>query len=151
MLGEFGLKQTLTKKDGKLDVDQDVMWMWVKTYASRYKDGSRFEWSITLKRRKKSDAQRKLYFAEILPKFMEAVGYDPHESLEVHRFLKIRWLEPQAHILEKYGLKPIEKDKHGFHHNVPHLFGDKSVIPVHIRSKFIEWVNRIGAEYGAEY
>jgi hypothetical protein len=145
------LKQTLIKKDGKLDIDKDVMWMWVETYIARYKDGSRFDWSLTLKRRTKSDPQRALYFAEILPKFMEAVGYDPHEALDTHRFLKIRWFEPQAHLLEKFGLKPIVKDKHGYYHNVPHLFGDKSVIPVDIRTKFMNWVGRIAAEYGAEF
>ena len=145
------MKRQIIKKDGKPDTNKDTLWLWIENYISRYKDGSRFEWEIKIKRRTKSDPQRALYFAEVLPKFMEAVGYDPPEALDVHRFLKITWFEPQPHILKSFNLPPIAKDKHGFHKNVPHLFGSKSVIPVDIRSKFINWVTRIACEYGAEF
>ena len=144
------MKQQIIKKDGKPDTDRETVWLWITSYVNRYKDGSRFEWEIKLKVRKKSNPQRKLYFASVLPEFMNAVGYDPHESLDVHRFLKIRFFEPQAGLLEKYGVKPITQDKHGYYHNVPHLFSDKSQIPVKIRSRFIDWVTRIATQYGAE-
>lgn len=144
------MKQLIINKNGRPDTDKDTVWMWITNYTNRYKDGTKFEWEIKIKPRKKSDPQRKLYFASILPGLMEAVGYDPHESLDVHRFLKIRFFEPQPKLLEEFGLKPITKDKHGYYHNVPHLFGDKSVIPVHVRSKYIDWATRIAVQYGSE-
>lgn len=145
------MKEIITKIGSGPDIDQETLWFFVRNYINRYKDGSKFILELKLKQRKKSDPQRKLYFAHVLPKFMEAVGYDPHEDLEVHRFLKIRFFEPQGYLLEKFNLKPIKQDEHGFHHNVPHLFGDKSVITVDVRTKFIEWVVRIAIEYGAEF
>jgi hypothetical protein len=144
------MKQQIIKKDGKPDTDKETLWLWVNNYISRYKDGSCFEWEIKIRTRKKSNPQRKLYFASILPSFMSAVGYDPPEYLDVHRFLKIRWFEPQAGLLVECGLKPITKDDHGYYHNVPDLFSSKSQIPVGIRTKYIDWVTRIASQYGAE-
>ena len=145
------MKQQIIKINGKPDVDSETVWTWITNYISRYKDGTRFEWEIKIKARRKSDPQRKLYFAAILPKFMEAVGYDPPEYLDVHRFLKIRWFEPQSQLLEDHGLKPITKDDHGYYHNVPDLFSEKSQIPVDVRTRYIDWVTRIASEYGAEF
>jgi len=145
------MKQQIIKKDGKPDIDKDTLWSWVITYTSAHKDGTRFVWEIKRKIRTKKDPQRINYFANILPKFMEAVGYDPPETLDVHRFLKITYFDQQSHVLKKYGVTPITKDKHGYHHNVPRLFSKKSVIPIDIRAKFVAWVTRIAAEYGAEF
>ena len=145
------MKQQIIKISGKPDITKDDLWSWVTTYIQRYKDGTRFEWSITIKKRLKSDPQRKMYFSKVLPELMSAVGYDPHEAEDVHRFLKIKFFWSQANVLEKCGLEPIIKDKHGYHKNVPRLFHKKSQIPVNIRSKFIDWAMRIAIEYGAEF
>ena len=145
------MKQKIINKGGKPDTDKDTVWSWIVTYTSAFKDGTRFEWEIKRKTKVRKDPQRVNYFANILPKFMEAVGYDPPEALDVHRFLKITYFDQQPHLLKKYGVTPITKDKHGYHHNVPRLFSKKSPFPIEVRAKFMQWVIRIAAEYGAEF
>ena len=145
------MRQQIIKKDGKPDTDKDTYWSWLITYIEPFRDGTRFEWELKVKKKTRKDPQRINYFANIMPKFMEAVGHHPPEVLAVHRHLKITWFENQPYVLEKYGLKPIIKDERGYHHNVPRLFSKKSKIPFDVRAQFVRWVTQIAAEYGAEF
>jgi hypothetical protein len=125
------MKFKCQKIKGKIDIN----WDHLNVYASKWKDGTWFDLEIVRRQKKKSDPQRKLYFAAILPEFAKGLGYDPDEYLLFHRQLKIVYFQ-------------VEPDKKGIYRNVPHVFANESELVVPERTKFIEWVLRKSAMEG---
>jgi hypothetical protein len=125
------MKFRCQKITGKIDIN----WDHLNIYASKWKDGTWFDLEIIRHQKKKSDPQRKMYFAAILPEFAKGLGYDPDEYLLFHRQLKIVYFQ-------------VEPDKKGIYRNVPHVFANESELVVPERTKFIEWVLRKSAMEG---
>lgn len=125
------MKFQAIKRSGKLDIN----WDQVNTYALRWKDGTSFDVEIKRHEAKKSDPMRKYFFGVVLPTLSRHLGYDPHEDLQVHEQLKIRYFK-------------IEPDKRGIYRDVPSVFGDLSDKPISEKNEYVEWVKRIAAQYG---
>ena len=125
-----------------------INWDLVNTYLKRWKVGTVLDVEIVRKQKTKSDPQRKMYFSLILPEFAKGLGYDPDEYLDFHRQLKIVFFEPQAKLIESFGLKAVHKDPKGVYRNVPHVFHNDSKLPVKEKTRFIEWVLRRAAYEG---
>jgi hypothetical protein len=125
------MKFRCQKIKGKIDIN----WDHLNIYASKWQDGTWFDLEIIRHQNKKSDPQRKMYFAAILPEFAKGLGYDPDEYLLFHRQLKIVYFQ-------------VEPDKKGIYRNVPHVFANESELVVSEKSKFIEWVLRKSAMEG---
>jgi len=119
------------KLKGSLDINCDT----INAYVSRWKDGTWFDINIVRKQAKKSDPLRKYYFAAVINKFMEHLGYEPEEELIFHQQLKITF----------FRCKP---DKRGIYRKVPSVFGDKSMLYISEKKQFVAWVIRKAAEYG---
>ena len=126
----------------------DVNWDLINTYLSKWKSGTELVVEITRKVSRKSDPMRKYYFSAVLPVFAEGLGYDPDEYLLFHEQLKKVFFTSQPNLLKKHGLEPVYIDKKGVYRNVPHVFADKSVLPVKVKVKFVEWVQRKAAMEG---
>jgi len=112
-------------------------WDNVLQYVSRYKPQTSFEFSVTRRQPKKSNPMRKYYFAVVMPKLVDTLGYERDEILDVHKQLKIRYFN-------------VEPDKRGIYRNkdIPSVFGDDSELPVSDKKKFQDWVIRKCAEAG---
>ena len=119
------------KKNGRRDVNRDL----IRTYLSRWKDGTPFTIEILRKQKKVSDPQRKMYFAGVLPPFMEHLGYEPTDKVLFHNQMKALYFQ-------------IKPDKYGMYKNLPSVFGNDSEIPVSDKTKFIEFVLRQAAYEG---
>jgi len=114
-----------------------VKWDLINAYLSRWKPGTELDFTITRTKKTASSPMRKYYYAVVLPMLMEALGYEPEESLFVHRQLKIVF----------FGVEP---DKRNIYRekDIPVVFGEDSDHPNSVRSKFIEWAKRKGSEAG---
>jgi len=113
----------------------ECRWDLVNEYCKKWKPGTVLNLEITRKQKTKSDPMRKMYFAAILPEFARHLGYDPDENLLFHRQLKIVFFQ-------------IKPDKKGIYRKVPHVFADKSTLPISEKKRFIEWVLRKAAQEG---
>ena len=122
--------QATIDKDRKPVVNWDRVWL----YCSRWKPGTVLQ--IEISRRQKKHPIRAYYFAEVIYKLAEHLGYDHGEETELlHRQLKITFFQ----------IKPDEK---GIYRNVPHVFSDDSDISSEVRTQFLEWVIRVAAREG---
>ncbi len=108
----------------------------INAYCSKWKPGTIFDLDLVRRTPRKSDPMRKWYFAEILPKLSEAIGYEVDEEMLVHEQLKATFFK-------------IEPDSRGICRNVPHMFADESTVPVPEKKKFVDWVIRTAAKNGA--
>ena len=113
----------------------EINWDLVNAYLSRWKPGTDIDIEIVRHVPKKSDSQRKFYWAVILPEFAKGVGYEPDEYEDFHEYLKIIY----------HRVKP---DKRGIYRNVPAVFADDSEKDVQEKAEFIEWVLRKAAKEG---
>lgn len=115
----------------------EINWSLVNKYLSRWKPGTYLD--IIIKRKKKtvSSPMRRYYFGVVMPILLEALGYDPDESLLVHRQLKIVF----------FGVQP---DSHGIYRDkdIPSVFGDDSDVQIPDKQRFIGWIRRKAAEEG---
>jgi hypothetical protein len=111
----------------------------INAYTERWKPHTSFDFEIVrrVSRRTASDPQRGYYFAEVLPALMRGCGYDPDESMLVHRQLKIIYFA-------------VQPDKRGIYRekDIPSVFSLESDIGPQKRSAYMEWVMRKAAEYG---
>jgi hypothetical protein len=109
----------------------------INIYVARYVPNTEFELTLLRKKKTVSDAQRKYYYAIVLPGLMNALGYDPEDADMVHRQLKIVF----------FGVKC---DNHGIYREkeIPSVFSNQSDKPIDIKTKFIEWVCRKASENG---
>ena len=120
------------KIDGRLDINWDRLAL----YVAKWKDGTWFDVEITRKQRKKSTPMRKYYFAEVIAKYADHLGYDKgEETLLLHRQLKIVFFQ-------------VQPDSKGIYRNVPHVFADESELPVSQKKEFLDWVVRKAAQDG---
>ncbi len=120
---------TTEKRTLPLDMER------VNAYVSKWKPYTAIEISITKRQPRKSKALQGYYFAGVLPKICEAVGYEPEDEEEVHRSLKIKYFK-------------IKEDGRGICQSIPHVFANESDLAVPDKVKFVEWVIRKAAEYG---
>lgn len=120
----------------------------INAYASRWKPHTSFEIEIVRRTPKVSSAMRGYYFAEVVPKLGEYLGYDVDEILLLHRQLKITYFQHKATLLERLKLPPMTEDKHGIWRNVPSVFGNDSEIGIPEKVTFLDWVIRVAAKEG---
>lgn len=111
----------------------------INAYASNWVPGTVFECEIVRKQRTVSNPLRKHYFGHILPRLLDALGYDPDESMLVHRHLKIVYFHVQP------DSRGIYRDK-----DIPSVFSNESDVPVGKKNEFIDWVIRKIAENGGD-
>ncbi len=107
----------------------------INTYVSRWQPHTPFECEIVKRQPRKSDPLRNYYFAAVLPKFMDHLGYERDEELLFHRQLKIVYFQ-------------IKPDAKGIHRGVPSVFSNESEILVPKKKKFVDWVIRKAAQEG---
>jgi len=131
-----------TDKNKKFETNWDV----IETYLSRFKAGTLLTVEIKKLEKTNSDPMRAFYYSQILPPLLEATGYERYEGQIVHHTLKGLFFENHAN--EEWR---TYKDERGLWRNVPHVFSKKSPIPISEKKKFIEFVERAGVKYGAEY
>ena len=137
--------KALSNNERKLDLN----WRNINIYTSKWKPGTSFEVDIVKRQPKKSDPLRKYFFAEVLPKFGNHSGYEVDEYGRFYFQLKIVYFEAQPELLERFGLKPVYKDKKNVYRNVPSVFSNDSKLPVSEKKKFVDWVIRKGSMDGA--
>lgn len=114
----------------------EVNWDLVNTYLSKWKAGTILDVEIVRRVKRKSSPLRKYYFAEVIAKYAEHLGYDKgEETILLHRQLKI------VH----FGIQP---DKKRIYKDVPLVFHNDSDMPVPIKKKFVDWVIRCAARDG---
>ena len=126
----------------------EVRWDIINAYLKRWKPGTVLEIEIRRPQKTRSDPMRCMYFAGILPEFAKGLGYDPDEYLKFHEQLKIIYFGKQPKILDDLKLERVFKDKRGVYRNVPHVFHNKSKIPVEQKAEFVDWVLRKAAYEG---
>jgi len=117
--------QFRTDKNRKPMIDWDK----VHLYLQHRKADTVWDIEIKPHERKVSDPMRKLYFAVVLPKFANHLGYDPDEEILLHRQLKIIFFK-------------IEPDKKGIYRKVPSVFGNDSDLVISEKKRFFDWVLR---------
>jgi hypothetical protein len=107
----------------------------IQIYVGRYKPGTAFDFEIVRRQPRKSKPLQGYYFRVVLPTFMSAVGYEPEDTLNFHRQLKIVYFQ-------------VKPDKRGIYRekDIPSVFSDKSNLDVSKKVEFVEWVKRKGAE-----
>lgn len=120
----------------------------INAYCSRWKPGTVFDLEVVRRSPKRSDPQRAMYFAAILPEFAKGIGHDPEEYLDFHRDLKIIYFEHQPQLLLKYKMQPLVEYKPGRYRNVPSVFSLESPLPVAEKAKFISWALRKAGQEG---
>ena len=121
----------------KLEVD----WDRINLYISRWKPNTSFVLEIKKREVKRSDPMRRYYFAEVMPKFTQHLGYERDEVIFFHHQLKVTY----------FGANPkyeVRQDKRGVWRNVPSVFGNNSKLSVPDKKAFVDWVVRKAAEYG---
>jgi len=112
----------------------ETNWDRVNLYLSRWKPGTVFDLEVT--RPRKKNPIRAYYFAEVIYKLAEALGYDHgEETLLLHHQLKATFFQ-------------CEKDSKGIYRKVPHVFSDDSKLSDEKRTAFLEWVIRVCAREG---
>ncbi len=134
----------LSDENRKLPLSMDS----VNAYCSRWKPHTAFEVSIVRRTPRVSSPMRAYYFAEVIAKLGEELGYDIEEIELLHRQLKITYFKLKGPLLEKYKLPEMIEDKHHIWRNVPAVFGNDSEIPVLEKVKFLDWVIRIAGKEG---
>jgi hypothetical protein len=131
-----------TNNKKELETNWDV----INTFLARFKPATLLEVDIKKLERKNSDPMRAYYYSQILPPLLKATGYERYEGEIVHHTLKGLFFE--NHKNEEWR---TNKDERGLWRNVPHVFSKKSPIPISVKKEFVGFVERIGANYGAEY
>ncbi len=118
-----------------------VNWARVEIYVTRYKPNTSFVLEITRRQAKVSDPMRRYYFAEVMPKLTEGLGYEKDEVLLLHHLLKARYFRSDP----KHG---VYQDERGMWRNVPAVFAKESDLDVSVKKEFVDWVVRTGAKHG---
>jgi CRISPR/Cas system-associated exonuclease Cas4 (RecB family) len=113
----------------------DLNWEVINAYLSKWRPGTPIDIEIKRRVRRKSNPQRRMYFAHILRTYAQYLGYDVHEEQLLHRQLKIVYHQ-------------VKPDKKGIYRNIPHVFSEESELNVKQRSDFISWVVRKAAQDG---
>jgi len=124
----------------------ETNWELIDLYLQRFKPGTLLEVEIKRLEKKNSDPMRAFYYSQVLPPLLEATGYERYEGDIVHHGLKGIFFKD--HKNEEWR---TYQDKRGIWRNVPHVFARKSPIPISVKKEFIQFVERIGVQYGAEY
>ena len=110
-------------------------WEHVKIYVSRYKPHTSFDLEVVRRVARRSDPLRKYYFSAVLPEISRKSGYESHEDLQVHEYLKARYFK-------------IEPDSRGILRDVPSVFSNESKLKVPEKKKFVDYVIRMAALSG---
>ena len=122
-------------------IKNELNWIAIDAYTSRWKPDTWFDISITRKVAKTSDPQRKYYFSTVVATYAKESGYDETEYYLFHTFLKFRYFEGYYK-----GKGEPEKapylDEHNIMRNIPALFADDSEFDVNDKRLFIDWVIR---------
>jgi hypothetical protein len=118
----------------------DVRWDLIDLYVAKWKPGTDLDVEITRRQSKATSSMRKYYFAEVIAKYADHLGYDKGEEvLLLHTQLKIVYFQ-------------IKPDKKGIYLNVPHVFAEELDLSdrekVKLRKKFMDWVVRKAARDG---
>lgn len=128
----------------KIHLNMDL----INIYTGRYKPGTPFDFSCTRRQATDSDPMRRYYFAEIMPKLTNKLGYERDETLFFHQQLKIRHFRNHPKFLDEDGKTIIKQDEWGIWQNVPKVFSKGSTLPISTKQKFVKWVVREAAREG---
>ena len=123
----------VTDSNRKLQVN----WDRVNAYVAQWPPGTALDFSLTRRKKKRSEPMRKYYFGVVLPTLLDTLGYERDEAEQVHMMLKCRYFNVQPDKRGVYRLKDI-----------PAVFADDSPLDVTIKKAFTEWVIRKCSEYG---
>ena len=122
-----------SNKERRIPINMEL----VAQYTGRYTPGTEFEVELVRRNNRRIDPMRKWYFAAVLPPFMEHLGYEPEETLDFHKQLKIVFFQVQ----------PDAKGMHR-HKDIPSVFSDGSELEIEQKKAFLDWVIRKAAQEG---
>ena len=125
--------KAVTDNNRKLSVN----WDRVNAYVAQWPPGTPLEFSLTRRKKKRSEPMRKYYYAVVLPVLLDTLGYERDEAEQVHTALKCRYFN-------------VRPDKRGIYRvkDIPAVFADDSPHDVSIKKAFTDWVIRKCSEHG---
>ena len=107
----------------------------INIYTSRRLPNTEYDIEIKPYKKKKSLPMQKYFFAEVMEKMCQELGYYPNEKEDLHKHMKITY----------FSIKP---DKLGVYRNIPSVFGEESTLPIDGKWKYVEWVRHQAASLG---